>query len=103
MEINRSLNMFGKPANITDTPAERANNLVRIIPPTETPARNLVAEYQLGAFSQQPANLALAQKSASEIRRLSLSAYLRRLLERFQKNDQSKRFNSIDISKRLRS
>ena len=103
MEINRSLNMFGKPAKTTDTPAERANNLVRIIPPTETPARNLVSEYQLGAFSQQPANLALAQKSASEIRWLSLSAYLRRLLERFQKPDPSKRFNSIDISKRLRS
>jgi transglutaminase-like putative cysteine protease len=100
MEINRSLNMFGTPANLTDTPAERADNLGRIIPLTKTPARNLVAEYQLGAFSRQTANLPLAQKSASEIRRLSLSAYLRRLLERFQKTDQSKRFNRTDFSKR---
>jgi len=100
MEINCSLNMFGKPAGLTDTPAERADNLGRIIPTTETPARTLVTEYQLGAFSRQPANLPLAQKSASEIRRLSLSAYLRRLLEKFQKPDQSKRFNPIDISKR---
>jgi len=102
MEINRSLNMFGKPAKLTDTPAERADNLGRMVPSTETPARNLVAEYQLGAFSQQPANLPLAQKSASEIRRLSLSAYFRRLLERFQKPDQSKRLNPIDLSKRQR-
>jgi transglutaminase-like putative cysteine protease len=103
MEINRSLNLFDKPANVTDTPAERANNLGRIIPPTETPAQTLVAEYQLGAFSRQTANLLLAQKSASEIRRLSLSAYLKRLLERFQKPDQSKRINPIDLSKRQRS
>jgi hypothetical protein len=100
LEINRSLNLFGKPANLTDTPAERAANLGRLIPPTETPARNLVAEYQLGAFSRQPANLLLAQKSASEIRRLSLSAYFRRLLERFQKPDRSKQLNPVDFSKR---
>lgn len=103
MQINRSLHMFGKPARLTDTPAERAENLGRIIPPTETPARNLVAEYQLGAFSRQPANLPQAQKSASEIRRLSISAYLRKLLERFQKPDQSKRLGPIDFSKRQRS
>jgi transglutaminase-like putative cysteine protease len=103
MEINRSLNLFGKPADMTETPAERAASLGRIIPPTETPARALVAEYQLGAFSQQPADLSLAQKSASEIRRLSFNAYLKRLLERFQKPDQSRRLNPLDLSKRQRS
>jgi transglutaminase-like putative cysteine protease len=103
MQINRSLNMFGKPAQITDTPAERADHLGQIIPPAEPPARSLVAEYQLGAFSRQPANLPLAQKSASEIRRHSIRAYLRRLLARFQRPDQSKRLSAVDFSKSQRS
>jgi transglutaminase-like putative cysteine protease len=92
MEINRSLKLFGRPPESTHTPNERATALGRILPPAEKPARDLVAEYQLGTFSRQPADLKLALDSAAAIRRISLQAYLKRLLEKFQKPDRSRQF-----------
>jgi len=103
LEINHFLNLFGKPAGLTDTPAERAARLGQIIPPAEQPAQRLVAEYQLGAFSRQPANLLLAQQSAAMIRRLSINAYLKKLLAKFQKPEPTRRFNSLDVSQKQRT
>jgi len=91
MEINRGLRLFGKPPAVTDTPSERADHLGQLIPPADPHAQELVTQYQIGAFSTQPVDLPLAQKSAAEIRKLSLKSFLSNLLSRFQKPDPSER------------
>lgn len=85
LEINHSLARLGKQPGITETPAERAAALGKALPVAETPARELVNQYQIGTFSTLPVDLSLARKSASEIRRLSYFAILKRFFERFQK------------------
>ncbi len=83
-EINRALFRLGEPATATDTPAERAANLSKLVPQAEKPADRLVKEYQVATFSRQPADLQIAQQSAKEVRLLSLKAALQRLLARWQ-------------------
>jgi len=85
LEINRSLSRLGKHPGLTETPAERALALGKALPAAETPARELVDQYQIGTFSTLPVDLDLARKSALEIRRLSYLAILKRFFERFQK------------------
>jgi len=89
LEINRGLRWFGKAPAATDTPSERAYQLGQLIPLAEPPAKELVNQYQIGAFSTQPVDLPLAQKSAAEIRKLSLKTFLSNFLTRFQKPDPS--------------
>jgi transglutaminase-like putative cysteine protease len=83
-EINRALFRLGQPASATDTPAERATNLGKLVPSAEGPAHRLVQEYQVATFSRQPADLQIAQQSAKEIRRLSFKAVFQQLLARWQ-------------------
>ncbi len=96
LEINRGLRLYGKPAVSTDTPSERADKLGKLIPPAELPAKELVHQYQIGAFSILPVDLPLAQKSAAEIRKLSLKTFLSNFLRRFQKPDPSLRLYPTD-------
>lgn len=89
LEINHALRRLGlKPAE-TDTPAERASNLGQALPPAHSPAQNLVSEYQIEVFGQRPANLTAAQLASSEIRSLSLKAWMERLLARLQRPKRS--------------
>lgn len=85
LEVNRSLSRLGKRPAATETPSERAAALGKLLPAAEAPARELVDQYQKGTFSRLPADLDLARKSASRIRRLSYSAMFRRFFERFQR------------------
>ncbi len=73
-EINRALYRLGHPAALTDTPTERAASLEALVPLAGDPAQRLVLEYQIGTFSQQPADLNAAQQAAGDIRRLSFRA-----------------------------
>jgi hypothetical protein len=103
LEINRGLWLVGKPAAVTDTPAERAANLGRSLPPAEPPARDLVSQYQVGTFSKQDVDLELARGSAAVIKRLSLKAYLRRFFQRFQKPETAQPFYTASSRSRRKS
>jgi transglutaminase-like putative cysteine protease len=83
-EINRALSRIGKPAIATDTPTERAAALGQLVPPTEKDAKKLVDEYNIGTFSDRPANLAVAIISATEIKRLTFEGFLQRSLSRLK-------------------
>jgi transglutaminase-like putative cysteine protease len=95
MEINRGLRLTGQPADMTDTPAERAEALGERLPPANQPAHDLVSQYQIGTFGHkpQPVNLELAQKSAAEIKKISFRAFFRRYLQKFQKADRGQQLN----------
>jgi len=84
-EINHALSRLGKKPVGTETPAERASALGQIVPPASNPAFQLVNEYQLGIFSQQPANLDLARQAAGEVKRLSYKEYIHRMFAKLQR------------------
>ena len=84
LEINSALKRLGTPAVATDTPAERASSLEKVLPTAKDPAQQLVAEYQIALFSPAPPDLIVARQAGSEIRKLSLRAMLRRWLARLQ-------------------
>jgi transglutaminase-like putative cysteine protease len=84
-EVNLALSRLGKPPDPTDTPTERAVNLASELPPTKTHASRLVSEYQIGTFSNQPANLAIALRAAAEIKGMSVRAKMQNLLARLHK------------------
>lgn len=93
-EINYALRRLGKQPAANATPAERAASLGQELPPVFDPAQQLVQEYQVETFSEQPANLSIAQASATQIKRQSIVAYFKRLLARLQRPrqpDQSRR------------
>ncbi len=83
-EINSALRRIGQSPARNDTPAERAQALGKGLPVAEEPAIRLVREYEIGTFSQVPANLETARQSASQIRRMSWRAVLERFLARLQ-------------------
>ena len=85
LEINHALTRLGKKPAPNDTPNERAINLSQEIPPALEPAQQLVFEYQIETFGEQPANIVVAMTSAAKIRKLSFRAVLERLLARLQR------------------
>jgi hypothetical protein len=91
LEINYALSRLGEKPAANATPGERAAHLSKLAPPTEEPAETLVAQYQIGTFSQQPADLEIATKSAAEVRRLSYKARFQSLLARIQEPENKRR------------
>jgi len=89
-EINRALARLGEQPGKNATPTERAARLSSVVPPAAQPAQTLLHEYQIGTFSQKPANLELAAQSAKTIRRLSYRIILKRLLTRLQRPEEDK-------------
>ena len=85
LEINKALTRLGKEPPITQTPAERASTLGNILNPARKPAEELVHEYEGEIFGKQRANLDLAIQSARDIRSLSMRAFIRKLINRFQR------------------
>lgn len=90
LEINHALGRVGRPPTINATPAERAALLGQELPPTLDPAQQLVQEYQVEIFSEQSANLIVAQAAAAQIKQLSLVAYFKRIFARLQQPKQKK-------------
>ena len=84
LEINRALKRLHQSPALQDTPAERVAALSANLPPAADPAGRLLAQYHAAAYSQHPADLALAQQAGQEVRKLSYLAILNRWLARFQ-------------------
>jgi transglutaminase-like putative cysteine protease len=83
MEINLALNRLGIHPEPNNTPAERANNLISILPPSESPARILISEYQTATYSTETSiDIQAAQRAGSEIRLHSFKAFLQNLFDR---------------------
>ncbi len=84
LEINRSLKRLGKETNIQETPAERANALMEILPAAIEPTQRLLHEYQAGIYSQHEADPEVARKASIDIRKYSYWEIVKRFLARFQ-------------------
>jgi transglutaminase-like putative cysteine protease len=84
LEINRALKRLGNPGVINDTPAERGEKLISILPQTAEPTQKLLKEYQTATYSPHPGNLEIARRAGSEIRKLSILAKLQRIFVHFQ-------------------
>jgi transglutaminase-like putative cysteine protease len=76
LEINRALKRLGEIIVPTDTPAERASKLGDVLPPADEPAQTLLNEYQIATFSQGFGDYDRAKQAGSEIKLLSLKAYI---------------------------
>jgi transglutaminase-like putative cysteine protease len=84
MEINRALERVGKKPEIYDTPTERTNLLVSILPAVAGPAGDLLTEYQKFMYSSDRPNPEIAKLSAAEIRKISWREWMKKLLRRFK-------------------
>ena len=84
LEINSALHRMGKKPQSTDTPLERTQSLITLIPPAEEPANVLVSEYQLSLFANQLGDETGATQAGRVIRNLSVRAMIVRWLRRFQ-------------------
>jgi len=100
LEINAALKRLGVNQGETETPGERAEMLGGVLPPAGSPARQLVAEYQIALFSPESPDAAVAHKAGGEIRSLSFRAMLRHWLARLQEAPKKRR---PDLTKRPRS
>ena len=90
LEINRSLKRLGKETAIQQTPAERANTLMEILPVAQEPTSRLLHEYQAWTYSQHESNPEAARQASIEIRKFSYWEIVKRFLARFQEPERRK-------------
>jgi len=80
LEINRALRRLGHPASPADTPAERAFNLIKLLPRIEVYIRDILAAYHAIAYSNGKHRLINAARVGKEIRKDSYLELIRRIL-----------------------
>jgi hypothetical protein len=90
-ELNRALSRLGRPPVLSDTPSERANDLVQLLPVSEGPVRAVIIPYQNAIYGEQPEETEAAQQAGKEIRKISYFAKLQRILSRFQDPKRSRK------------
>jgi transglutaminase-like putative cysteine protease len=83
-ELNRALSRLGKPPLISDTPSERAGELVQLLPLSENPVQAVIIPYQNSIYGGKTEHSEEAQKAGEEIRKISFFAKLQRFFSRFQ-------------------
>ena len=84
LELNRALSRLGRSPEISNTPLERADNLVHLLPVSEKPVQAIIIPYQNSIYGDQTENTEAAQQAGKEIRKISYFAKLQRFLSRFQ-------------------
>jgi transglutaminase-like putative cysteine protease len=84
LELNRALSRLGQPPRMSDTPSERGNELVQILPVADNSIRSVLIPYQNAIYGNQPGDTEDAQRAGKEIRKLSYLARLQRFFARFQ-------------------
>jgi transglutaminase-like putative cysteine protease len=82
MEINRSLRRLGSPPDVDDTPSERGESLIQLLPAAHESVHTLVEQYQLSIYSRRPTDIFAARRAEVEIRKLSYQTFLRGLFGR---------------------
>jgi transglutaminase-like putative cysteine protease len=83
-ELNRALSRLGEPAVISDTPSERADGLVQLLPISENPVQAVIIPYQNSIYGDKNEDPEEAQTAGKEIRKISYFAKIQRLFSRFQ-------------------
>jgi hypothetical protein len=83
-ELNRALSRLGEPAVISDTPSERADGLVQLLPISENPVQAVIIPYQNSVYGDKNEDPEEAQTAGKEIRKISYFAKIQRLFSRFQ-------------------
>ena len=83
LELNHALSRLGQPPKESDTPAERADDLIQLLPPTEAPVQEVLIPYQNSVYGNQTSDPDYAKQAGKEIRKLSIIARLKRFVERF--------------------
>ena len=83
-ELNRALSRLGEPAVISDTPSERADGLVQLLPISENPVQAVIIPYQSSVYGDKNEDPEEAQTAGKEIRKISYFAKIQRLFSRFQ-------------------
>jgi len=78
------LSRLGRSPEISNTPLERADNLVHLLPVSEKPVQAIIIPYQNSIYGDQTENTEAAQQAGKEIRKISYFAKLQRFLSRFQ-------------------
>lgn len=84
-EINYALARLGSKPALTDTPAERAEVLVQVLPFSTDPVQRLINVYQIVSFSQTPVEqeyISDASQAGLRIRLLSYKAMIRYLFDK---------------------
>jgi transglutaminase-like putative cysteine protease len=79
-EINHGLNRLGRKPVPAYTPAERVSALSQELPAVGEPAHRLLGVYQNSTYGQLPPDIEAARKAGTEIRTLTLKAFLQRLI-----------------------
>jgi transglutaminase-like putative cysteine protease len=81
VEIDRALTRLGNEPSPSQTPAERAAQLVQLLPAVSQPVGRLVSEYQLTTYSPHQGDSQAAQQASTQIRRQSIIAYFQKRLD----------------------
>ena len=74
-QVGQAIRLLGSPLNQAQTPAERAQALLDVIPDARDPLHDIVNEYTLDQFSNHIINEERAKKAARQIRALALKAW----------------------------
>jgi hypothetical protein len=82
-ELNRALTRLGKPPTFTNTPAERGAALSNLLPIASVPINNLLEEYHIEIYGNQPGNPQKASDAGMEIRKYSYQFWMQRILDRY--------------------
>lgn len=75
-ELNQALRRLQAPPAPSDTPAERAATLIRLLPAAAQAVHTVITEYQAAVYGLRPGDVEKAARARREIRRLSWQSYL---------------------------
>ncbi len=78
-QLGRSLKLLGKVPSPSETPGERVQNLINILPEASQPGWDIINEYHLDTYSDHIVNEERAKKAARQIRKLAWQTFFRQL------------------------
>lgn len=78
-QVSLAIQMLGQPLNRAQTPAERAQSLLALLPEATEPVQDIVNEYTLDQFSNHIINEERAKTAARQIRKMTLNAWFQKL------------------------
>jgi hypothetical protein len=91
LELNRALTRLGLSPKRADTPAERADKLIQLLPAAESSTRSILIPYQNSIYGNHPSDAGDAQQAGREIRKLSYLAKIQLFIARFQISNRKER------------
>ena len=78
-QLGWSIMIMGKPLDPAETPKERAQRLIELLPELEIPVQEIINEYQLDQFSHHIINEERAKRAAQKVRNLAVKTRLQNL------------------------